>query len=137
MFYTGGLIILGLLLNGWSIQDCEQNFIALAKQAFKPRQGIFGVPLLWPVLRFLISLLADSQYSENAIQGAVQEAFGSTKSLLDSSYAHKTGTKIGVTTTTIENSSPCILSNYGSAANHGSGYSVVRPSTSDVLVWQA
>jgi hypothetical protein len=94
---AGGLIVLGLYINGWSVQETSNRFIRLAEHAFrKPRH-------------LLLSLLMGSRYGADDIEQALKEAFGD-RSMLDCSDVHSFGTRIAVTSTT--DTSACLFANY-------------------------
>lgn len=106
---VGGLIVFGLFLNGWSVEECLENFVTLARRAFRPRD--FGIPFLQKFQKFLVSYLADSRYGATSLEIALKDAFG-TSAMLDWSESCNFGTKVAVTATTVEDSSPCIFSSY-------------------------
>jgi hypothetical protein len=106
---SGGLVILGLFLNGWSVEECLEKFVTLARRAFRPRN--LSLPFLQKAQRFLISYFADSRYSATGLEDALKDAFG-TGTMLDWSRSHDFGAKVAVTATTVESSSPCIFPSY-------------------------
>lgn len=103
-YYLGGLIVLGLYCNRWSIDECIDQFQRLSRTAFRPRRLTSCLPLRG----FLVSVLADSRYPSSGINTAVKEAFGE-KRLFDCSG---NGTKIAVTATRTKDSLTHILTNY-------------------------
>lgn len=62
----GGLIVFGLFINCWSLNECSNQFVRLAEKAFHKLR------------RFLVSHLTDSCYCEDNIEEAPKEAFGLT-----------------------------------------------------------
>ena len=128
-------------MNGWSIQECEQQFISLANQSFRPRRSIVSLPLLRPILRFFISLFADSHNNEKGIEKAMRSAFGDSKLLIDHGYAHSRGTKVGVTTTNTKHSMPYFLTNYHcqsmSYMLKRKGYEVIDSGERSIRIWEA
>jgi hypothetical protein len=106
---SGGLVVFGLFLNGWSVEECMEKFVALARRAFRPRD--LSLPFLRKAQRFLISYFADSRYSATGLEAALKDAFG-TGTMLEWSRSHDFGVKVAVTATTVESSSPCIFPSY-------------------------
>jgi len=107
----GGIIGLALCVNGWSVETCIERYEHLAKVAFQPRPSP-NIPVLSQIIEFLISFIADGRYSAENLEKALQETFGSYRSILDCSKATATGTRIGVPVTTIDDASTCIFTNY-------------------------
>jgi hypothetical protein len=92
----------------------------------------------------LISYFADGRYPVENLEAALQDAFGSKRSILDCSKATATGARVGFPVTTIHETSTCIFTNYnavgtrprksgklnlwfGSEFLTGAGYHVLRP----------
>jgi hypothetical protein len=115
--FLGGLIILAMFINGWSVDDCANAFESLARKAFKPR-GFAQIPLLSRIpivahiLEFLMSYLADGLYPADDLEAALKDVFGDNRSILDHSHATAIGAKVGLPVTTILETDPCIFTNY-------------------------
>ncbi|KAI9855647.1 MAG: hypothetical protein M1813_009693 [Trichoglossum hirsutum] len=69
---SGGLIVLAMFINGWSIEDSTETFERLAKLAFK-RRKILDIPLLSRILEFVVSFLVDGIYPVKNIEAALKE----------------------------------------------------------------
>lgn len=110
------------------MEECLERFVTLARKAFSPRN----------FAHFMISYLADSQYSATGLEDALKEAFG-TKTMLEWSEPCNSGVKVAVTATTIEDSSPCIFSNYNGIGTRSieCGYRMVRDNSKKVSIWEA
>jgi hypothetical protein len=61
---------------------------------------------------FLVSWFVDSRHDGSLLEKTLQENFGVSRRLFDVSLACPSGVKIGVTATTISDSTLCIFSNY-------------------------
>ncbi|KAF8545288.1 acyl transferase/acyl hydrolase/lysophospholipase [Trichophaea hybrida] len=122
---SGGLIVLGLFLNGWTVVECLKQFISLAESAFRPQ--------------LLVACLADSRYSARGLEGALKAAFGERR-MLDWPANQEFSAKVAVTATTVNDTSPCLFSNYNKdVIRDGCGYSVEgsREGSHEILVWEA
>ena len=99
--FQGGLILLALFQNGWSIDKSSETFEKLAKLAFQQRKGL-KIPILSRIQELIVSYLTDGLYPATNIEAALQEAYGKEKSILDCSYATSIGTKIGLPVATVQ-----------------------------------
>jgi hypothetical protein len=97
----GGLIVLALFHNGWSVQKSSEAFEKLAKLAFQKRKYL-KIPFISRIQELVTSYLTDGIYPATNIENALQEAFGKTGSILDCSYATSIGTKIGLPVATVQ-----------------------------------
>ncbi|KAF8533989.1 acyl transferase/acyl hydrolase/lysophospholipase [Trichophaea hybrida] len=124
----GGLIVFGLFLNGWSVKECSSQFVQLAEKAFSnPR-------------RVLMSVLTDSRYGVSDMEHALKKAFGEDRALLDWSNVGSLTTKVAVTATTTDTSSPCIFANYTGEGPRlvDCGYTLVTlPDNQKIPIWEA
>ncbi|EGX47261.1 hypothetical protein AOL_s00091g5 [Orbilia oligospora ATCC 24927] len=132
---SGGLIILGLMINAWSVSKCEVEFERLSRLIFQNKSAWKCLPLIWKLHRFIHSWLGESKYSNNDMECFLKATYGKSQAMLDWSYANKIGTKVGITVTSVPRSSACILCNY-SGFTKTRGYDRIR-SEHDVLVWEA
>jgi len=109
---VGGLIILAMFVNGWSIDDSTEAFERLAKVAFN-RPKVLNIPVMRHLLEFVISYFTDGLYSPKNIEAALKQVFGDERSILDFSHATSTGTRIGLPVATV-NGTPSrrIFTNY-------------------------
>jgi patatin-like phospholipase/acyl hydrolase len=135
---SGGLIVLWLFLNGWTVVECLKQFISLAESAFCPRK-LLSIPGLRTVAELLVACLADRGYSARGWEGALKAAFGERR-MLDWPANQEFSAKVAVTATTVDNTSPCLLSNYNNdIIRDGCCYSVEgsREGSQPILVWEA
>ncbi len=93
------------------MEQCIERFEDLVKFAFRPRAS-FCLPLVSRILQFIVSFFADGRYPAENLEVALQETFGSDRSILDCSKATATGTRIGLPVTTIDDASTCVFMNY-------------------------
>jgi hypothetical protein len=107
---SGGLVVFGMFLKGWTPVESLKQFVALAKMSFWPRAWVARIPGLLNIHDLLVSYFADSRYSSSGIERALQEAFGQRRIM--EHQGHHLNTKVAVTATTITDSSPCIFANY-------------------------
>ncbi|KAF8533394.1 acyl transferase/acyl hydrolase/lysophospholipase, partial [Trichophaea hybrida] len=87
---TGGIIALGLVQRGWSIEECREKFIALAKKAFDPRPGM-GIKGVREVLKYAYKYI----YRTEGVENAYKYAFGDGDTLFGS--PNPTRVKVAVT----------------------------------------
>ena len=116
----GGIIILALCVNGWSVDKCTESFERLARLAFQPRPSLM-IPMISPLVGFLVSFFADGRYSADNLEAALQVTFGRDRSILDCSRATASGTRIGLPVTTIRDVSTCVFTNYNGVGTRPSG----------------
>ncbi|THX27092.1 hypothetical protein D6D12_05739 [Aureobasidium pullulans] len=100
---TGGIIALGLVSKGWSVDDCTRKFENLCHKAFQERMMARG-----PFLGRLIRTYYHSLYETAAIEGALKEAFTESADLFGAKPTSSGiyGIKVAVTATAY----PTILS---------------------------
>lgn len=67
---TGGIIALGLGVEGWSVETCIQKFTQLCGSAFTTRE-FHGIP----VLQQLATLNHNSKYKTRPLVSALQQSF--------------------------------------------------------------
>lgn len=104
---TGGLIALGLGVNGWSVARCAEQFETLLGQAFWRRAGS-NVPVLGPLLEFALAYLTDNFYDSFKFAQALVTAFGREQLF---GKGMDEGMKVAVIATNT-NLFPCVLANY-------------------------
>ena len=110
--FKGGLIVLALFHNGWSINKSSDVFEKLAKLAFQQRK-VLKIPFISRIQEIIISYLADGLYPAANIEAGLQEAYGKERSILDCSYATSIGAKIGLPVATVqERPSSRLFTNY-------------------------
>lgn len=128
-----------LCIIGLSVELCIERFEGFAKFAFKPRSSsaipiispiidflLSGIPIISPIIDFLVSIFADGRYPADNLEAALQDEFGSERSILDCSKATAAGTRVGLPVTTIRDTSTCVFTNYNGVGTRprGSGRSL-------------
>jgi hypothetical protein len=109
---VGGLIVLAMFINGWSIDESTDTFEKLAKLAFQ-RRKVSNLPFLPRIVELLISYLADGIYPPENIEAALKQVFGANRGILDFSHATTTGTRVGLPVATVDEKPSCrIFTNY-------------------------
>ena len=104
---SGGLIVLGLFLNGWSVVQALEIFTRLSSVAFTPRQRYFP-----KYFGLLLSYLADSRYNSSSFESALKAVFGDTRTMREWSELSIPGKHVAVTTTRVTDSSSVLFANY-------------------------
>ncbi|KKY22693.1 putative patatin-like phospholipase [Phaeomoniella chlamydospora] len=142
---SGGLIILAMFINGWSVDHSTEMFENLAKLAFQ-RRKVLDIPFLSRLQELLMSYFADGLYSAQNIEAALRDVFGVERSILDCSYATSTGTRIGVPVATVQDRPSCrVFTNYnGNGVRHEdqgliqssllSSVTLTQPETDDHII---
>ncbi|KAF1359294.1 FabD/lysophospholipase-like protein, partial [Lizonia empirigonia] len=116
---AGGLVVIGLFLLRWSVSDSIQRFEDVAQKTFGKR-----ATFLARVLRLLVAYVQDGQYSLVAIQKAFQKTLNSPLQMFN---PLSNDTKVAVTTTSVKDSTPWLLTNYNAGKRpSSSGYSIAR-----------
>ena len=132
---TGGISSLALCHNGWSVEDCLDQFERLTKQAFELHHFSY-FRWLSQLRAILISLITDGIYPARNLEAVLQEVFGSDKSILDCSSATAMGTKIGITVSTMK-PAPFIFTNYnGLGDREDKKYEKYGILLGNALVWE-
>ncbi|KAL8736432.1 MAG: hypothetical protein Q9166_000224 [cf. Caloplaca sp. 2 TL-2023] len=106
---TGGIIALGLGIEGWSIQDCIGHFGRLCDTAFTPRQ-LHNIP----VLNKLETMNHHAKYKRKPLERVLQETFTvSRQPLFGGQHSHRqSSVKTAVTATTEIADQAVLLTNY-------------------------
>ncbi|PNP84297.1 hypothetical protein FNYG_02370 [Fusarium nygamai] len=127
---AGGLIVLAMFANGWSVERCGVEFQKLAKLAFRPPSTASV-----PGANWIRAILCDSFYSENDIEIALKSVFGE-KALTEVAYAQRIGARIGIPAATIKQpSSLCLFTNYNSSRQDTRGYTVLT-AAENIKTWE-
>ncbi|KEQ81932.1 hypothetical protein M438DRAFT_357458 [Aureobasidium pullulans EXF-150] len=131
---TGGIIALGLVSKGWSVDDCTRKFENLCHKAFQERMMARG-----PFLGRLIRTYYHSLYGTAAIEGALKEAFTESADLFGAKPTSSGiyGIKVAVTATAV--SSSVVLSNYNRISGTSLPYHFERPEKgcAELRLWEA
>ena len=116
---SGAMTACALCLNGWEVDRCIEYFELSSRLAFDANHLfrvvaplVGNVPILSPLLQFLSSLLVDSKYSAKRLESIQKDAYGESRSIVDSNAASEMGIALGVTLTTTDDASTCIATNY-------------------------
>ncbi|KAL8726779.1 MAG: hypothetical protein Q9181_005928 [Wetmoreana brouardii] len=109
---TGGIIALGLVAKGWSVETCTNQFERLCGKAFTRRVGA-GLPLVGS----LVSYYNHSEYETRPLEEALVEAYGEDDFLFGGSRLSQAGNgnnvKVAVVATSATNNNlPVVLTNY-------------------------
>ncbi|KAH8787540.1 acyl transferase/acyl hydrolase/lysophospholipase, partial [Hyaloscypha sp. PMI_1271] len=139
---SGALILLGLFVNRWSVDECTNQFQRLSRVVFEKRWycriPLISVSVLRPCLDIIWSFATDSRYSSSGVNRALKSAFGDISSVFQSPCG---GTKVAVVATTTNDTSTCLFTNYNGpeSRSSSSGYKIIRPDNAEqeLLVWQA
>lgn len=151
----GGLIVLGLFLRRWSIDQCSNIFDALTKQFFR-REKSSSTGIMKRVRRVIKCWISDGCYEVEELEAALRQKFGEQQKVFDHT-SHPASTKVAVTATLISDAFPVLFSNYNGtmarSKNCGKlhdrpsleilticpGYKHLRPSNVDdeTCVWEA
>ncbi|CAF9908088.1 MAG: hypothetical protein GOMPHAMPRED_006066 [Gomphillus americanus] len=136
---SGGLIVLGLFWQCWDVQKCTKIFTELGQRLFASEKR---VP--WRILSKLGSafwcLISDGRYDAHLLNSLLQDCFGHDIKLFGGASHTLSGSKIGVTATTVSHASACLFSNYNGLKQRKDecGYDVVKASgTREPFVWEA
>lgn len=124
-YRTGAMSVCALYINGWPIEKCIQYFEQSSRMAFEKRPlfklffCLFGhIPILSPVLRFIVSLLVDGKYSAEKLEAIQKEVYGLDRSIVDTREANEIGTCVGLVLTSTEDTNTFIVTNYGEAGKN-------------------
>jgi hypothetical protein len=93
------------------VQHCIESVDRLLEAAFKPRISL-DIPVASWFCNFILSLVYDSRYPAQNLEGALREIFSSTKSMTVFSKATEWGIKLGIPVTTTKQVTPCIFTTY-------------------------
>lgn len=116
-YSTGGIVALGLGVNNWSVDDCITTFKEICSKAFTPR-GLVGIP----VLEQLAIVNHGSMYKTKPFEALLQEKFQRGRPLFGGTNDQgEMSTRVAVTSTTLIEQHPVILTNYNrpDEAEHG------------------
>ncbi|KAF4775522.1 patatin family protein [Colletotrichum scovillei] len=121
---SGAISAGALCINGWTVDECIARFESLSNHAFTPRR-VPSVPIIGPLIRLMMRipffatvvraaalLLFDSRYPSQHIEKALQDMFGSGRSIADYSAADTMGAMVGMTVATVQDASACIFTSY-------------------------
>ena len=108
----GGIIALGIGVEGWSIDRCIEEFKTLCRPAFTPRRG----HNIWGIAQ-MIQAHNGSIYSTQPLQKALQDMFSSDP-LFGGQRLVEALSKVALTTTSAAGLQPTVLSNYNRTTDY-------------------
>ncbi|KAJ9133184.1 FabD/lysophospholipase-like protein [Pleurostoma richardsiae] len=122
---SGALVLLGLFINGWCVEDCIKCFERVAHLAFSS-DHFWKLPVICGIWKLIRPLITDGFYSSRKLEVALKKIFGEHKSMLDDSKAVELGCRIGIPVTSIHGS-PYIFTNYNAVgvAQSSDGYELI------------
>ncbi|KAH8799647.1 acyl transferase/acyl hydrolase/lysophospholipase, partial [Xylogone sp. PMI_703] len=125
---SGGLIIMAMFLNGWSIDESIEAFEKLAKLAFKRRE-VLNIPILSRIYELSKSYLTDGLYPAENIEAALKSVFPIDRSILDYSHTTSIGARVRLPVATIHDPSCCIFTNYNGVGTReqDQAYHIIQP----------
>ncbi|KAF3028716.1 hypothetical protein E8E12_000182 [Didymella heteroderae] len=97
---TCAAIATDLFINGRTLSEAIQRFPWMMERAFKRRTSL-NIPLLSRAIELSASYLADGLYSADNLEAVLKDALGADKTILDTSYATSTGTRVGLPVATV------------------------------------
>ena len=107
LILIGALIILAMFRMNWNVTYCTDLFDRLARQLFPRRNR----SICAQIRDFLACYLRDSRYDATPLELNLKDVFGHDP-LFGVVKDCPSGTKIGVTTTTISDATLCLFTNY-------------------------
>ena len=132
---SGALIASEVIVRGACVDEACSKFNRLARQIFpaRPRRYTF-VGQSWDLLS---TWMADSRYDSGALDRALQEAFGPTRRLFDTTIPLVSGIRIALTASQVDDGSLCLFTNYRAAGRSTtwSAHSVLA-SNDEPLLWE-
>jgi hypothetical protein len=105
-------VVIGLFLLQWSVAESIQQFEDVASKTFGKRKAFLARGF-----QLLSAYIEDGQYSLAAIQEAFRTALNGPMQMFN---PLKNDTKVAVTTTAVDNSSPWLFTNYNGGKRQGS-----------------
>lgn len=133
--YAGAVIASEVVICGVSINEASSKFNCLARQIFplRPRRYTF----LGQSWDFLSTWMMDSRYDSDNLDRALQEAFGPTRRLFDTTAPLVSGIRVALTASQVTDGSLCLFPNYRAAQrpNIQSAHSILT-SNDEPLLWE-
>ncbi|OTA77343.1 hypothetical protein M434DRAFT_402358 [Hypoxylon sp. CO27-5] len=133
---AGGIIALGLGVNGWSIDETIKKFKILYTEAFTPRE-MMGIPLL----DNLSSTYHGSIYKTKPLEKALKTSFSERNLFGNVQPRNEMPTRVAVTSTTALGHKEVVFSNYNrpEPLSQSMSYEFIRPSepSNEVKIWEA
>ncbi|KAI9853591.1 MAG: hypothetical protein M1824_001084 [Vezdaea acicularis] len=121
---AGGLVVLGLFLKKWTLEECKEKFEIFASKAFE-RRKMSTIPILSSMPNLVRTYFADSVYKTTAIEAAFQSAFAPSQGMFNPITSD---INVAVTATTAGKTMQCIFTNYNGPMppSQSSGYNLIR-----------
>ncbi|CAI6336998.1 unnamed protein product [Periconia digitata] len=121
---AGGLVVIGIFLLQWDTVQSIQQFDDVARKTFKQDKG---ATIFEKALEMMLAYIKDGKYSLSAIQDAFKATF---KSEIKMFNPLQNDTKVAVTTTTVNESTPKLFTNYNGGRRPAElGYDILRAET--------
>ena len=132
---SGAVIASEVAVRGACVDEACSKFNRLARQIFPSRPRRYT--LLGQSWDLLSTLVADSRYDSGALDRALQEAFGSTRRLFDTTIPLVSGIRVALTASQVDDGSLCLFTNYRAAGRSStwSAHSVLA-SNDEPLLWE-
>ncbi|KAL9120659.1 MAG: hypothetical protein Q9187_002784 [Circinaria calcarea] len=135
---TGGLVALGLVAKGWTMETCTKHFNELCEEAFEPRtQGQY-----WGSIGTLWDAYNHSKYKTKPLEKALKKAYCSAVRGNDyvfggTNTSPSPSTKLAVVTTSISGDS-VVISNYNRASTENLTYKFLRQENpyNELEIWE-
>lgn len=132
---AGAVIASEVVVRGASINEASSKFNSLARQIFplRPRRYTF-LGQSWDLLS---TWMMDSRYDSDNLDRALQEAFGPTRRLFDTTAPLVSGIRVALTASQVTDGSLCLFPNYRAAgrSNMQSAHSILT-SNDEPLLWE-
>lgn len=109
---VGGLIVLGLFIQRWSIEECVQRFNSLTRDFFSARRP---KSMLRSLHRYYKGFMSNGIYDTEKLERCLQENFGEASLLFTFPTFGVSRVKAAVVATTTEDTTAMVLSNYNGA----------------------
>ena len=110
---AGAVIASEVVFRGTCVDEACSKFNCLARQIFPLRPH--RCTLLGQSWDLLTTWIADSRYNSEPPDRALQEAFGPTRRLFDTTTPLLSGIRVVLTASRVDDGSPCLFSNYREA----------------------
>ncbi|ODM18136.1 hypothetical protein SI65_06007 [Aspergillus cristatus] len=132
---AGAVIASEVIVRGVSIDEAYSKFNNLARQIFPSRPRRYTI--LGQSLDLLTTWMTDSRYDSDTLDRALQEAFGPTRRLFDTTIPLVSGIRVALTASQVKDGSLCLCTNYRAAGrcNTQSAHSVLT-SKHEPLLWE-
>lgn len=116
----GALILVGLDILGWSVEECISNFEAFSSQAFQPwfpriPHCLRNTKIISGVLKalsLLFTFLMDSKYSADGLEKLLRDICGPQRALIGFSEEARTESYLGITLNNVRTGTTVLATSY-------------------------